>query len=255
MKDSWLTSRRDVILRDIIRYFFEAKTTFDKINKKYLKLSFVPFKIMDLWIGTDTRKGPLWNLKDLCHRLFRNNDDSNNMYEYFFDWTMGSIYHEAIKVKEDSYQVESYKPLLNMQVDTLKKDKALSKIIGEYFSLIEKANKNLKDDLLSIEELFTKAVFHLREIIILNSYNVLLLRFLLDNKKTFGIIFGKNTLADISNKMFSSGLCDMYLHAADNSLSGGWYEKAEEYIKEAINLEPENKTAHKLIKQLKKREE
>lgn len=253
MKNYWFLLRKDVFLRDLFRDFFCARNTFEKIHTKYNEYSFVPFQMMEAWVGVETKKGPLWSLKDQSHQLFRNNMDKSSLYEHLFDWTLGSIFHEAIKLKEDSYQIESYKPLLDLEIVNLKQDKELSKIIEEYFSIIEKANKNLKDDILSIDELFLKAIFHLREIFISYKDNMLLLCYWLNNKNIIEKNFGKNSFCNTLNQMFSGGIHEAYILASDHCSKGGWFQDAERYLRKAVKLDPKNAKVNKSLKELKKK--
>ncbi len=253
MKNSWLSLRKDFFLRDLFRDFFEAKKNFEKIHLKYQGLSFVPFKSMDTWVGTETKKGSLWNLKDLSHQLFRNNLKKNSLYENLFDWTISSIFHEAIKLKEDSYQIESYKPLLDMEIGNYKKDPRLSKIINEYFVLIQKANKNLKDDIFSIEDLFSQALFHLKEIALSYRHNTLLVRYWLDSKKIIETQYGKNSFNKILKQMFPEGIHEAYIQVSEQCIVNGRTEDAQLYLKKALSLDQKNKRAEKLHSKLKNR--
>ena len=251
MKNSWLKLRKDFFLRDLFRDFFDAKIYFDKICKTYNNSSSVPFKMMDTWVGTEKENGPLWSLKEQSHKLFRNSHYKSSLFEHLFDWIMGSIFHESMKLKEDSYQVESYKPLLELEVSTHNDNKVLSKIISEYFSLIEKANHNLKEELESVNELFSKAIFHLREILIFHKNNILLLRFFLDNKKDIEKVFGKGSFTSLTNQMFPKGIHEAYLLAAKDCTENGWYKDAEKYLKNALKADAKNKEAQTLFKELK----
>jgi hypothetical protein len=253
MNNSWFEFRKDIFIRDLFQDFFEAKIYFDNIYTAYKKSSSVPFNKMDLWVGTEVKKGPLWNLKDQSHRIFRNNQLKSGLYEHLFDWTMGSIFHEAMKLKEDSYQVESYKPLLELEFKGHQHNKALSKIIKEYFSLIEKANHNLVEELDSIRELFSKALFHLREIFVSCKDNFLLLRFLLDNKKKVEKVFGKNSFNHIVHQMVPKGIHEAYMKAAEGCAERGWYHDAQIYFETAQKLNRKNQIDLRRIEDLQER--
>jgi len=71
MTNRWFEERKDLFFRDLVHSFLEAKVFFDELYRHYRKHKTVPFERMQYWIGTETRKGPLWNLKDSCHLLFR----------------------------------------------------------------------------------------------------------------------------------------------------------------------------------------
>ena len=103
----------------------------------------------------------------------------------------------------------------------------------------------------SIDELFLKAIFHLREIFVSYKDNVLLIRFLLDNKKTVEKVFGKNSFTQLTNQMFPDGIHEAYLLVAENCAKNGWYKEAEKYLKNALKADRKNKKAQKLYKELK----
>ena len=181
MKNTWLKNRRHIFIRDLVDDFISTKTEFNKILKEYNKSSVIPANKMEIWIGVEKKKGQLWHLKDLSHKLFRNGSEKNNLYEQLFDWTIGSIFHEAIKLKEDTFQINAYKPLLEDAVENYKHDKKLSNIINKHFKRIEQANSDIKKELKNISELFTKAIEYLNELFIFHKSNTLLIKFLVDN--------------------------------------------------------------------------
>ncbi len=240
MKNCWLESRKDIFERDMFQDFFEAKQYFESILKAYRDSATVPFSMLDTWVGTETYKGPLWHLKDQSHQLFRNNSFSDNLYEYLFDWAIGSIFHEAMKLKEDAYQVESYRPLLDYDSRELSDDSPLADIISEYCALIERAHKNLQEELESIEELFNKAVYHLSEMLITKQNNTLLVRYLVDSKSTIINSIGSEAYYDILQRMFPDGPLDAYEKVARSCFEHGWYETACRYFEKVTSERPED---------------
>ena len=249
MKDSWIGMRKDIFIRDLFRDFFNARFYFDSILSTYHTATAVPFTMMDTWVGTETKKGPLWSLKDQSHKLFRNKRYKPSLYEHLFDWTLGSIFHESMKLKEDAYQIESYKPLLELKITGMDNKPELSKIISEYFSLIDKANKDLKQVLRRIDELFSKAVFHMRGMFATNRNNTLLLRYLLDNKTSVEIVFGKNSFDRILLQVFPEGIHKAYLTAAEQCNKNGWYHEAKNYLTQAVQIDKKNKKLRQLLQE------
>ncbi len=251
MKKTWLSLRKDVFVRDLFHDFFEAKLHFDKIQSGYKKSGNIAFSILDEWVGTESRKGPLWTLKDQSHTLYRSGEHNNTLYENLFDWTLGSIFHESMKLKEDAYQVESYKPLLELEYSEHSNNKALSSIIHEYYVLIEKANQNLTEELESVHELFAKAIYHLRQMVITYKDNALLLRYLLDNSKRVCKIFGKNAWTEIVGEMFNGGEVELVNIVGAFCMEKGWYEDAHDYLKQSLTMDKKNKVAQNHLNELK----
>lgn len=255
MKNGWLESRKDIFERDLFQDFFEAKQYFESLLKTYRDSATIPYSMMDSWVGSETAKGPLWHLKDQSHQLFRhNNSFSNNLYEYLFDWAIGSIFHEAMKLKEDAYQVDSYRPLLDYNSQELQDDSPLSVIIKEYCALIERAQKNLQEELESIEELFNKAVYHLREMLISKKDNMLLVRFLLDSKNTIINIIGGDSYYDIFHRMFPDGPLQAYEKAARECYRQGWYDPACRYFEKILSEKPDSPDIKDLLKSAREKQ-
>jgi len=233
MNNTWLKNRRHIFIRDLVDDFISTKIEFNKIIKDYKKSSTIPRKKVEIWIGEEKKKGQLWHLKDLSHKLFRNKNEKNNLYEHLFDWTIGSIFHETIKLKENTFQINAYRPLLEDAVENYKHDKKLSKIINEHIKQIEKANTDIKNQLKNISELFIKAVEYLNEIFILHKDNKLLIKFLLDNKRPIEDIFSRGAQKNILKKMFANGINDALLYTADTMRQNGWNKDSDKYLKKA----------------------
>ncbi len=233
MNNSWLQKRHHIFLRDLVDDFISAKIIFDKILAEYKDSSTIPYKRMEKWVGSEINKGSFWHIKDLSHRLFRTGHINKSLYEQLFDWTIGSIFHESIKLKEDTYQINSYKPLLDYAVENYKHDKKLTKIINENFELIERANIDIKNKLENISELFSKALIYLKEIFIIHKENELILKYLIDNKTTVEKVYLAGSQENIFSKMFKNGINDALLLTAKKMQENGWHNDSKKYLKKA----------------------
>lgn len=250
MTSTWMDTRRDIFIRDLFRDFFNAKTDFDAINAGYRKKATINFTAVENWIGSESTRGPLWLLKDLSHRLFRTDSTLNSLYEHLFDWTLGSIFHEAMKLKEDAYQIESYKPLLEIQVKNNRHTTELSRIIQEYYTLIEKARTNLAGELADINELFIKALFHLREMIPGYAHNLLLVQYLLDNRPVFNRFFGRQCVDAQLRDMFPRGKHDALLMVARSCIDNGWHDDARRYLNQVLSRRSSDHEARELLERI-----
>ena len=242
MKTSWLEQRKDIFVRNLVQDFFTAKKYFDELREHNKKKSALPFySMLEVWIGTETDKGPLWQLKEQSHRLYRSNRSKISLYENLFDWVVSSIFHESMKLKEDIYQVESYKPLLEMGLSDNTENREIAKIIEEYYALIGRATRSLKEEIDSIDELFTKGLLHLRSLIVFYKNNALLLRFLIDNTITTETMFGQGALQQILLEMFPAGVHEAYILMSESCMQNGWYDQAQTYLKIAMKTGAANK--------------
>ncbi len=234
MKKIWIEHRKDIFVRNLVQDFFSAKTYFDGLKAQLKKKDVLPYGLLDAWIGTETDKGPLWQLKDQSHRLYRNNRSAINLYENLFDWIVGSIFHEGMKLKEDTYQIESYKPLLEMAVKDKSAGGEIAKVVHEYYAIVDRASVSMQQELDGIEELFTKGLLHLRQLITGYKKNALLLRFLIDNKKITESMFGPGSLQKLLLELFPAGVHEAYVLMSESCMKNGWYNQAQKYLKKAV---------------------
>jgi hypothetical protein len=234
MKKVWIEQRKDIFVRNLVQDFFSAKSYCDGLSSHLKKNGALPYSMLDAWIGTETDKGPLWKLKEQSQRLYRTNRASISLYENLFDWVIGSIFHEAMKLKEDTYQIESYKPLLEMALKDKSTGSEINRIVHEYYAIIERANVSMKEEIDSVDDLFTKGLLHLRLLITSYKNNALLLRFLVDNKKTTESMLGQGALQEVLLEMFPAGVHEAYILMSENCMQNGWYNQAQKYLQNAI---------------------
>jgi tetratricopeptide (TPR) repeat protein len=246
--NQWFEERKDLFFKDLVHYFLESKLFFDELYHNYKKNEVVPFKQMDLWVGSEIKKGPLWNVKDNSHKLFRNTESKISLSEYLFDWSLGSIFHEGMKLKEDAYQLEVYLPSFE-NIDTPKKTEEIEEILGEYISVIEKATVNLDAEMESINYLFSKAVERLKELLVDHAHNGLLVRFLLENKELVEKALGTKSLQHLTSSLFPHHPERAYLIAGKSYLNGGWFKEAIHCFYKALEINPDYSEAKKQLQE------
>ena len=239
MNTTWLEQRKDIFVRNLVQDFFAAKNYFDELRTHHKKKGPLPYSMIDVWVGRESNKGPLWNLKEQSHRLYRSNRSAISLYENLFDWVVSSIFHESMKLKEDIYQVESYKSLLGLSDDQAQRE--LAETIQEYYALIDRASRSLNEKIESIGDLFTKGLLHLRSLIVTYRNNAMLLQFLIGNKKAVEAMFGQDALQQILQEMFPSGVHEAYILMSESCMQNGWYDQAQTYLKIAMKTGAANK--------------
>lgn len=252
MENRWFEGRKDLFFKDLVHKFLESKIFFSDLYRYYKKNDAIPFERMDFWVGSETKQGPLWNLKDNCHKLFRKPESKISLSEYLFDWTVGSIFHEGMKLKEDVYQLEAYLPTSDT-IDKSDDGEEIEEILEEYFTVIDKSSKNLAAEIESIQYLYAKAVERLRELLINHAHNGLLLRFLLENKKLVDKALGKNSTQEILASLHPQQPEKIYFIAGMSCLKGGWFKDAIKHFKKALKINPKDTEAKKWLKETEKK--
>jgi len=252
VENRWFEGRKDLFFKDLVYNFLESKNFFGDLYRYYKKNDAIPFERMDFWVGSETNQGPLWNLKDNCPKLFRKTESKISLSEYLFDWTVGSIFHEGMKLKEDVYQLEAYLTTSDT-IDTSDDGEEIEEMLEEYFTVTDKSSKNLEAEMERIQYLFVKAAERLRELLINHAHNGLLVRFLLENKRLVDKALGKNSTKEILASLHPQQPEKIYFIAGMSCLKGGWFKDAVKHFKKSLKINPKNTEAKKWLKETEKK--
>ncbi|MCX5799363.1 MAG: hypothetical protein NTU90_07385 [Proteobacteria bacterium] len=188
----------------------------------------------------DRGRSCLFRLKEMCHELFRNSDEATYK-EKLYDMTVGYIFHEAMILRENLYQLEYYRPKSDMASNELTNQER--KIVHEIEMLIKKADKKLKDGLRETKMLIKELVGQLKDLIKLYENNYLLPRFIFENEKSLTKIYGKKGFEELLDDMYKDGKILLMFKAAKSYLESEYYETARILFKKVASLDNQNKTA------------
>ncbi|MDR2018461.1 MAG: hypothetical protein LBQ00_06300 [Syntrophobacterales bacterium] len=204
------------------------------------------FKHGDLSFSTvedfvdDRGKSCLFRLKEMCHDLFRNSTEASYK-EKLYDITVGYVFHEAMKLRENLYQIEYYKPKQDM--DSEKLTSLEKKIVHEIEILINKAERRTKEGLKEIKILSGELVEQLKDIIRLYKANYLVPRFIFENEKMLVRIFGKRGFERLLNDMYRDGRSLLMFKAAQSYLESEYYQAARRLFQKVSRLDKDNELA------------
>lgn len=173
---------------DLIKESLSVYDLFIEVMALYAK-SQLSFSRMEEFVD-DRGKSCLCQLKQMSHQLFRNAEEATYR-EKFYDITVGYIFHEAMKLRENVYQLEYYKPQYEALVASDELTPLEKKVIHEFDVLILKARKCLKEGLKEVKILLKELVVELKDLLKLYRTNYLLPRFILENEKALAKIYHK----------------------------------------------------------------
>ncbi|MBW2291299.1 MAG: hypothetical protein JRG94_03210 [Deltaproteobacteria bacterium] len=146
------------------------------------------FDEVALLVG-DSDNSILFRLKERCHALFRKDPSATSAIhrEVLFDLTVGSLFHEAMKLRENLYQQEVYVPKVEQLLEEHGRDDA------EFFPDFEKiqaagAGRTL-DALRETKALLAETRKQLRAMLEAHSDNALLTRNLVGNREAVEFVF------------------------------------------------------------------
>ncbi len=251
MEQEWLKERHQLFVKNIVKDFFECYAFFKDLRERVCRHG-VQYTGLDFWVGTEEKKGRLWILKDLCHLIWSSSEagikDSDGV---MFDWMIGAIFHEAMKLKENAYMIERYKNSFPDKAAAMLNG-AGTKVVQEFF---DEMTHEAKRSISRIDWLFEHAEGHLLQVMKQERSNPLLVRFLLEWHESSDK--GQNSFGHgpkiLLNALFSEGFDRAYCLAGESYLEGGWFIEAREAFDKALQINPRCKEARKGLRFLEKR--
>lgn len=233
----WFEKRRDFHMRSLFNAFSETYSTFVTLYQGYMSDGQINFPKLTHLVGSETKKGRLWELKDHCHRLFKDNHQQNG---HLLDWVIGSVFHEAMKLKENIYMSQFYG----------QKGESHDVAASSLHCGISRENfmkgivKETRRQVNNLAFLFSRANFLLRLLLPHQYQNVLLLRFLLEEEEIMQELWGES-VPQIFAELFPDQPEAGYLLAAKSYFNGQWLDEALTTYNKALGINPDLEEARR----------
>ena len=232
---------RDKDLLEMVRGLFLSEVAFQEIFKKY-KEGHLHFPDIGKWVD-DKGQSLLYNLKERCHSLFRYSGKGPiHENEWLLDLAIGSIFHEAMKLRENIYQMEVYQPKYLQYKSKIGKSayEYETNYLQQFEQIMSKAEQGLQEGMEETQSLFKDAMAQLVHFFKENSKNPFLARFLLEHQPLLQKVYGSKGTKDVFNLMFKKGLLDAYYLAGRSYLQSQHYDLSSLYFSKAFKMEPSN---------------
>lgn len=231
----WLRERKDLLFKNVVRDFLQARAAFLSFGEGEDKRE-ISYHAIEELVGSEGRKGILWNLKDACHAIFRKSAPYNHPDEFMFDWIVGAIFHEAMKLKENLYLVQRYRPAFQAAGE--------AEATTAYRHKCERLFSMTMEEILAsrgrISCMLSAATEHLKSIVREGRENPLLIRFLIEReeaRRDAGMPAGIER--EILLDAFPDGLERAYCIAGESYLENNWYPEARIAFERAIEVLPD----------------
>ena len=172
-------NRRESGLVDIVRDFIEAHDRLRALFARYRDGELRFDEVRDL--VRDDAGSPLFRLKERCHAQFREHRVIDEMRrEALFDLAVGSLFHEAMKFRENFYQQEVYAPKVRKLRDEVK-DAEDDELFEEFAKIQGGVAARLRETLSETQALLDHTREQLRVLLRGHAENGLATRYLLEN--------------------------------------------------------------------------
>jgi hypothetical protein len=150
---------------EIVREFLVAHRLLRRVSDRYRAGQLVFEEVGEL-VGDDER-AVLFRLKERCHALFRGERGEGPIgATALFDLAVGSLFHEAMKFRENFYQRSSYGPKVRALRKAVLRDE--SGLLGEFEKLIGAAGVRIDESLQELDTLLGQTTAQFR--ILLGAY-------------------------------------------------------------------------------------
>ncbi|HMK52834.1 MAG TPA: hypothetical protein VK551_10055, partial [Thermodesulfobacteriota bacterium] len=217
-KQAQMVQERSIL--EIVRELLLSEVAFQEIFKKY-KEGRLHFSDIGAWVD-DKGQSLLYGLKEKCHILYRYKGKRPiHKNQWLLDLVIGSIFHEAMKLRENVYQMEIYQPRYLQYKLKVGKSGYEKNYLQQFERIMLKAKQGVAEGMEETRSLFQDAMAQLIDLFRESSKNIFLVRFLLDNQALLQKVYGSKMAKEIFNLMFKKGFLDAY------QLAGRSYLKSE----------------------------
>jgi hypothetical protein len=218
-------------LVDILREFLEADELLQRVAARYRdgELTFSELKV---FVGDDDGS-VLFRLKEKCHALFRPEAGGSRAAhrEALFDLAVGSLFHEAMKFREDFYQREVYGP----RVKSLRSEAGAvdSGLFQEFERILSAVSVRLEEGLAETQALMEQSWEQLRVLISEQPGDGFVTRYLIEHRSKLKKLASPKLDALLTQ--VHGDAATGYVLAGRSYLASGHYEFAREVLVKALS--------------------
>jgi len=221
---------------EIVRHFLTAVVTFREQYQEYKKglLSFAHLtKLVD-----DRGHSILFTLKELSHALYRRASAVISEKEQIFDLTIGSIFHLAMKMREDLYQLEFYGPKYLALIKKGNLSPQQEDLVHQFQEILSRAETSFQEGMEEIDVLIKDTLAQFSELLFEYRENGFLLRFFLEEIDFLQEALGKDALAEIFGFLYGPDESQPYRLAGESYFQSAFFSKAIKAFSRALEKCP-----------------
>lgn len=239
MSKKWITTKLPEFVRDVIRDFCLVSRELEREFRHFDRTGHVDFTLLRNLLGQEMNKGLLWHLKDTAHVLFKHDGRPGaETLGQFLDWSVGYIFHDAMKLKEDAYQQQNYAPWFRKLQDHGGAG-GYHEIGQELLGVLDQTNESIQREVSRIRFLLFNCRRLFTQYLALHAGNELLARFLFDQNELVREVYGDG-YPRLIEAVYADRPHMLYVLAARSLRRGGWTDEAEKALAEADRLAPGN---------------
>ena len=234
----WERREQERKVMELVRSFLLAFLAFRRLHGEYQKGS---LHFSDLARFVDDRgQSILFALKENCHSLFRGSDAGVSEKEQVFDLTVGTLFHLAMKLREDLYQLEFYGPKVTRLSEKKEGHPDPKGLVRQFQELISRARGALEEEMEEMDLLFKEVLPPFQELLQENRENGFLLRFLLEEEGLLREVWGGKALENLLEKLYGPGSAQPDRLAGESYFQSAFYPQATQAFSRALSKNPDD---------------
>lgn len=246
----WFGGRRDYFVRQVLSDSLHLIVGFQQLYNRYLEgcrhvrldaasvsehqrhaVQRELLQQFTVMVGTEKAAGPLWQLKDLCHQIWPHTQQEQHIDGVLFDWLIGSLFHESMKLKENLYLLNNY-GARTTTVDNLVEQMGLyqpssagGSPVEDVRMLIGQITGDVSLQMERVGFLFGQVNYLLRLMLPTLIENKLVVRLLAEKEDLLTELWGES-LDELFAGIFAGGAAAGFCLAGQCFLQGQWYQQA-----------------------------
>ncbi len=237
MSKHWLEANGSRLMAEILRDFCVVSLTLEEQCARYDSAGNLSYAVLRETLGDQMNRGILWRLKDTAHHLLRNAQNAT-VAGKLLDWAIGYIFHEALKLLEDTHQQQYYTPsLLGMIEDN--HSQRLSAIARDFTLMAGENQEDMGRAVGRIRRLLAHARLFFHRCYAGQKDNIYLARLLHDQEPLIREAFA-GEYDNFCASVYGDSRQALYLNAAVSLVYGGRKAEARAALEKARSIAPDD---------------
>jgi hypothetical protein len=221
----------DAGLVEIVREFLLAHGLLRRVSERY-RAGRLAFEEVGELVGDDERS-VLFRLKERCHALFRGERGEGEIGPTaLFDLAVGSLFHEAMKFRENFYQRSSYGPKVRALRRAVVRDE--SGLLTEFEKLIEAAGMRIDESLQELDTLLGQTTAQFRILLAAHREEGVLARVVTARSGELAEVLGTEPEALLAELYGDAAAA--WSRAGHSFLASGFFSEAAAALRESARL-------------------
>ncbi len=184
----------------------------------------------------ENESSALFRLKERSHLLSRSGDSGDHLSRTaLLDLAVGSLFHEAMKLRENFYQLEVYAPRVARAESTAAPGSEA--LFGEFARILSASGERMTEAIDECAALLDQMREQLRQLLAECCDDGLVLRFLFENQEAAARVLGE-PIEQFFARSFEGDLTETYVRVARSYLESGFFEEALGALDEALTQRP-----------------